>query len=83
MKIISYLFIFSILSLPLVHAQSFDEALESPAHSEEEYMDSEELSAIIDGEQLPEQERQEDVIHPEGEHDWSLGSEDLPAEDFE
>lgn len=29
-------------------------------------------------------ERQEDILYPEGEEtDWSLGSEDLPAEEFE
>jgi hypothetical protein len=84
MKSMSFLFLFILLSFPLLSiAQDYDESRE-PAVVEEEVMDSEELSEVIDGAAaIPEQERQEDVIHPEGEHEWSLGGEDLPAEEYE
>lgn len=51
-----------------------DESYSNPALSTEE-------------EHLPlseEIEEQEEVLHPYGEtNDWSLGSEDLPAEDYD
>lgn len=28
-------------------------------------------------------EKQEEMLHPEGEQDWSLGSEDLASEEYE
>lgn len=84
MKSMPFLFLLILLSIPLVSsAQDYDESRE-PAVIEEEVMDSEELSEVIEGAAaIPEQERQEDVIHPEGEHEWSLGGEDLPAEEYE
>lgn len=62
-----------------------------PLHAFSESYEDDEVpqESFTTEEALPENseqdlERQEEVLHPFGEtNDWSLGSEDLPAEDYE
>lgn len=78
-------FLISILALTFslsVFAQEMDAESEDLAQTEE-LMASDEIAALTENVDVGEMERQEDMIHPEGENDWSLGGEDLPAEDFE
>lgn len=84
MKSIQFLVV---LMITLFSLTSFAQTYESDGMDPE--MDDEMLA--VDSEEselvLPvsdEMERQEDSIYPEGEDaSWSLGSEDLPAEDYE
>lgn len=67
-------FLFLFLSLPIAYGQTYNQ-------NEFEPLPQEQIGEDIHEEDI---ELQEDVLHPEGEiNDWSLGSEDLPAEDFE
>jgi hypothetical protein len=82
MKSLPFLFIFLFLLTPLIsYSQDYDPESVLAATEEEmlgsDLPESEELSAV------GEMENQEDMIHPEGENDWSLGGEDLPAEEYE
>jgi hypothetical protein len=84
MKSLPFLFLFLVLLSPF---RAFSQDLESeelaPEISEEEFVASDELAAVVDNADVGEMEKQEDMIHPEGENEWSLGGEDLPAEEFE
>lgn len=81
MKSLPFLFLFFIILSPM-KAFSQDEADEL-APVDEETVVAEEIAAIRDNSDVGEMERQEDMVHPEGEYEWSLGGEDLPAEEFE
>ena len=65
--------------------KSFSQDLEADelAPGDEELVVAEEIAAVREIGDVGEMERQEDVVHPEGEYEWSLGGEDLPAEEFE
>jgi hypothetical protein len=59
--------------------EELDPEVEEQLMAEEEYfMGQDEVSVPS------EIERQEDVLHPEGENtDWSLGNEELPVEEYQ
>jgi len=77
LKLIALIFVLSSLS---VFAQEF-EPDDEPTYNPEEFSPAEELATSEGTANL---ERQEEPIFPEGEENsWSLGSEDLPAEEFE
>lgn len=68
-----------LLQIPLTSAQTVPEG--PPLESQEETFPLDEHSL---SELSQEAERQEDILHPVGEvNDWSLGSEDLPSEEFQ
>jgi hypothetical protein len=75
----SKLFIIMIILISITaNAQDYDEPYRGPAI--EESVPMEEMSDL--SEEL--EQLEEDVLHPVGEvNDWSLGGEDLPAEDYE
>lgn len=74
---------------PTCYSQTFaeedmDTALENHISREEGDMQSELNPIVSDEVEHPEIERQEEPLYPEGEeNDWSLGGEDLPAEEYE
>lgn len=84
MKSIQFLVV---LMITLFSLTSFAQTYESDGMDPE--MDDEMLALDSENPELvlpdsDEMERQEDSIYPEGEDSsWSLGSEDLPAEDYE
>ncbi len=84
MKSIQFLVV---LMITLFSLTSFAQTYESDGMDPE--MDDEMLAFDSENPELvlpvsDEMERQEDSIYPEGEDtSWSLGSEDLPAEDYE
>jgi hypothetical protein len=83
----------SVLTLIITHnssAQTYDSYEYNPEsgyemNREDIEFESEFVPKIPDEEYGPgEIERQEEVLYPEGEpYDWSLGGEDLPAEEYE
>jgi hypothetical protein len=78
--ILSNLILLSLLISTACFAQNFDPADIDP-ELEDALSAEEALAQNPDTEEI---EREEDVLHPEGEtSDWSLGSEDLPAEGYE
>ncbi len=89
MKSIQFLFILMITLFSLsTFAQSYgsdgmDPELDDQMIASED--DSEIAAPVSDELSAPgEIERQEDILYPEGEDtSWSLGSEDLPAEEYE
>lgn len=83
MKSLPFLFLFLMLFSSLsAFAQDYESEELAPV-PEEELVPSDEIASIIDNAEVGEMERQEDIIHPEGENEWSLGGEDLPAEEYE
>lgn len=83
MKSLPFLFLFLMIFSSLsAFAQDY-ESEEHAAVPEEEMIPNDEIASIIDNAEIGEMERQEDIIHPEGENEWSLGGEDLPAEEYE
>lgn len=89
MKSIQFLFI---LMITLFSLTTFAQSYESDGMDPE--MDDQMIASDEESEFVPpvsdelsapgEIERQEDVLYPEGEDtSWSLGSEDLPAEEYE
>lgn len=82
MKSLPFLFLFFVILSPFKAFSQVDEADEL-ASVDEEAIVAEEIAAVSDNADTGEIEKQEDMIHPEGEYEWSLGGEDLPAEEFE
>lgn len=83
MKSLPFLFLFLALFSSLsAFSQDFESEELAPV-AEEELVPQDEIASIIDNAEVGEMERQEDMIHPEGENEWSLGGEDLPAEEYE
>lgn len=85
MKTIPFLFLLFALAMPFTsfaQDMSADDDVESALQSDE-LVASDEIAAITENAEIGEAERQEDVVNPEGENQWSLGGEDLPAEEFE
>lgn len=83
MKSLPFLFIFMFLLSPITSfAQDFDSEEMDSEIEEQQYVETSEISPM---EEAPgEIESQEDVIFPDGEtNDWSLGGEDLAAEDYQ
>ena len=82
MKSLPFLFLFFVILSPF---KAFSQDLEADelAPADEESIVAEEVAAVSDNTDVGEMERQEDMVHPEGEYEWSLGGEDLPAEEFE
>lgn len=84
MKTIHFLFI---LMMTIFSIPAFTQSFETDELDPE--MDEQMLAAHDEESELAppvsdEIERQEDVLYPEGEDSsWSLGSEDLPAEEYE
>jgi hypothetical protein len=77
MKSISFILFVSLLTLPSISYSQSDEV-------EALKPEQEQVVQVEDGDVPREIEGQEDILHPEGEvNDWSLGGEDLPAEDFD
>jgi hypothetical protein len=74
-----FLVLLMLLQLSLSYAQAVSK--EQPPEEQEETfpLDEQSLSDLA-----IEADRQEDVLHPEGEvNDWGLGSDDLPSDDFQ
>lgn len=84
MKPILFLILLSALLRPVLgHSQSYENEAFDP-ELEEQLMPEESLAEAHEIDALGEHGQQEDVLHPEGEmSDWSLGGEDLPAQEFE
>lgn len=82
MKSLPFLFLFFVVLSPF---KAFSQAYEADelAPSDDESVVAEEVAAVSDNIDVGEIEKQEDMVHPEGEYEWSLGGEDLPAEEFE
>lgn len=83
MKSLPFLFLFLMLFSSLSAFSQDYEGEELAPVPEEELVPNDEIASIIDNAEVGEMERQEDIIHPEGENEWSLGGEDLPAEEYE
>jgi hypothetical protein len=83
MKSLPFLFLFLTLFSSLSAFSQDYESEELAPVPEEELVPQDEIASIIDNAEVGEMERQEDMIHPEGENEWSLGGEDLPAEEYE
>lgn len=84
MKSMPFLFLFLALISLTSFAQDMDaDDIVDSTVSGEDLLASEEIAALTENAEAGEIEAQEDMIHPEGENDWSLGGEDLPAEEFE
>jgi len=82
MKSLPFLFLFLFILSPMkAFSQDFESDVITPA--DEETVVAEEIAAVSDNSDVGEMERQEDMVHPEGEYEWSLGGEDLPAEEYE
>lgn len=80
MKSLPFLFIFLFLLTPLIsYSQEFESGDLESVSEEEAAIASEDIAAV----EAIGEERQEDMIHPESEADWSLGGEDLPTEEYE
>lgn len=82
MKSLPFLFLFFVILSPF-KAFSQDVDADEIAPADEEVVVAEEIAAVRDNGETGEIERQEDLVHPEGEYEWSLGGEDVPAEEYE
>ncbi len=80
MKSMPFIILFFALISPF---NSYSQDYEEEVLPEEEVIAVDELAMSAENAEVGEIERQEDMIHPEGENEWSLGGEDLPSEEYE